>query len=165
MHASEAQAALEALADAIAEMPAVAALISLGGGDLPALAARLARRNVRVERYVDQIRVLRDASVFVTHHGMNSTHEAIYYGVPMISYPFIWDQPGIAARCQELGLAVPLAPEPLARVSVPDVRRALDRIASGGDELRRRLAEARQWELDVIARRPAVIERIKALMA
>ncbi|HOG29928.1 MAG TPA: glycosyltransferase [Vicinamibacterales bacterium] len=165
VHASEAQAALEALADAIAEMPAVAALISLGGGDLPALAARLARRNVRVERYVDQIRVLRDASVFVTHHGMNSTHEAIYYGVPMISYPFIWDQPGIAARCQELGLAVPLAPEPLARVSVPDVRRALDRIASGGDELRRRLAEARQWELDVIARRPAVIERIKALMA
>ena len=50
-------------------------------------------------------------------------------------------------------------------MSVPDVRRALDRIASGGDELRRRLAEARQWELDVIARRPAVIERIKALMA
>lgn len=164
-HPAEVRAAMEALADAVAEMPEAIALISLGGHDAPDVAARLERPNVRVERYVDQVRVLQEASIFVTHHGMNSTHEAIYCGVPMISYPFLWDQPGIAARCQELGIAVPLAPAPLAPVSVADVRGAFDRILSGGDALRRRLAEARQWELDVIAHRPAVIERIRALMA
>ena len=46
--------ALEALADALSKRPDVAALISLGGMGSPALAARLARPNVRIEPYVDQ---------------------------------------------------------------------------------------------------------------
>ena len=164
LRAAEAEAALDALSDAIAGMPSVTALISLGGRDVSG-AARLARPNVRVERYVDQIRVLQEASVFVTHHGLNSTHEAIYHGVPMISYPFIWDQPGIAARCQELGIAVPLVPEAMGPVTPADVRLALDRLVSGGEPLRERLDRARQWELDTIARRPAVVQRIRNLMA
>jgi UDP:flavonoid glycosyltransferase YjiC (YdhE family) len=163
--ATEATAALEVLADAIAEIPSVAALISLGGRDDSGAAVRLARPNVRVETYVDQIRVLQEAAVYVTHHGLNSTHEAIYYGVPMISYPFLWDQPGIAARCQELGIATPLVSRLQGPVTSMDVHAALDRILSGGEPLRRRLATARQWELDVIARRPAVIRRITALIA
>ena len=42
----------------------------------------------------------READLFVTHHGLNSTHEAIFNRVPMLSYPFFWDQPGLAAECR-----------------------------------------------------------------
>jgi UDP:flavonoid glycosyltransferase YjiC (YdhE family) len=94
---AEALGALNALVDAFSRRGDVRAVISLGGADLdPALRRSLERPGIRVESYVDQRRLLRQADLFVTHHGLNSTHEAIFHGVPMISYPFIWDQPGLA---------------------------------------------------------------------
>lgn len=36
---------------------------------------------------VDQIKVLSKADVFLTHCGMNSVNEALYYGVPMVLFP------------------------------------------------------------------------------
>lgn len=120
-------------------------------------------RQVTVERWVDRWRVLRDADAVVTHHGLNSTHEAIYNEVPMISYPFFSDQPALARRCRELGLAVPLAGAPRERVTAEGVESALAELSARAGPLRARLSELRGWERDVIAGRDSVLARISAL--
>jgi UDP:flavonoid glycosyltransferase YjiC (YdhE family) len=119
---------------------------------------------VRILEYADQWTALRQADVFVTHHGLNSTHEAIYHEVPMISYPLFGDQPALARRCQDLGLAVPLGPNPGAPVEPAGLRAALRQLAEGRDRLAARLAEARAWELRTIGGRGAVLDRVLELM-
>jgi MGT family glycosyltransferase len=51
---------------------------------------------------VPQLAVLRRASLFVTHGGMNSANEALYFGVPLIVYPQVHDQLIVARRVDEL---------------------------------------------------------------
>ena len=160
---AEAMRALEAFADALAARDDATALVSLGGRSTPERVARIARPNVRVEDYVDQWAVLREASLFLTHQGLNSTHEAIYHETPMLSYPFFSDQPGLARRCRELGLAVPLAETLRGEVTPEAVGAALDRTAAEGEALRARLSEAREWELATIRARPAALRRIVGL--
>jgi UDP:flavonoid glycosyltransferase YjiC (YdhE family) len=153
--------ALTTISRALSERPDTDALITLGGADLDAdVLEQLAQPNVRVERYVDQWQALRDATLFVTHHGMKSTHEAVVSEVPMLSYPFFWDQPSMAAQCQALGLAVGLTDTPQGILSEADVHVALDDALANRAAMLDRLAEARQWELDVIAARPLVAQRI-----
>jgi UDP:flavonoid glycosyltransferase YjiC (YdhE family) len=125
---------------------------------------RLARRNVRVEGYIDQWNALREASVYLTHQGLNSTHEAIFQGTPMISYPLFADQPSLAKRCQELGLAVPLVEVLRGPVDSGDVRSALACVVAEREAIQARLVEARGWELETIRARGSVIERIVGLM-
>ena len=161
----QALAALEALADAVGHRRDASAVVSLGGRAVTGRAAGLARANVRVESYVDQWQALGTASVYLTHHGLNSTHEAIFAGVPMISYPFFWDQPGLAARCQELGLAVPLAGTLRGHVEPGMVGAALAQVEASRGQMRARLAEARDWELDTIRRRHEVVRRIIGLVS
>jgi MGT family glycosyltransferase len=162
--AAEALDALATIAEAFAARDDVRALVSLGGADVAAESIQaIAKPNVAVERWVDQWRVLQDADAFVTHHGLNSTHEAIYNEVPMISYPFTSDQPGMAERCRELGLAVPLVGAPRETVTTAAVESALASLSAKAGAMRPRLAEAREWERQVISGREAVLERITAL--
>ena len=155
--------ALEAICEALSDRQDVVVLVSLGGAVNPDRVAGLARPNIRIESYVDQWRVLRDASVCVTHQGLNSTHEAIFHEVPMISYPFFSDQPWLAARCQELGLAVPLVTTLRGPVRADMVRAALARVWEDLPSMRARLAEARRWEIDTIRARGDVVRAILAL--
>lgn len=60
--------------------------------------------NIKVFRSIDQLSVLRQADLFVTHGGMNSVNESLYYRVPMIVVPMGNDQPTVGARVEELGL-------------------------------------------------------------
>ena len=56
-----------------------------------------------------QIEILMRASLFITHSGMNSTSEAIHFGVPMVCLPNAGDQPLVAYRISdELGLGIRL---------------------------------------------------------
>ena len=64
--------------------------------------------NFLVRPHVPQLEVLEHTDVFVTHGGMNSVMEAIYYGVPMVVVPQQPEQAMIAARVAELGLGVAL---------------------------------------------------------
>jgi MGT family glycosyltransferase len=158
-------ALLSTMADALAMRPDIRGLIALGNPMLPPeVAERLVRPNVRVEPYVDQTEALRRASVYVTHHGLNSTHEAVYHRVPMISCPLFGDQPVLAARCQELGLAVPLALGADGLATVQDVHRALAQVERERPVLEASLARAREWEIAVMNRRPEVLRRIVSLM-
>jgi MGT family glycosyltransferase len=160
---AQALAALETLAGVFEALP-VKVAVGLGGTAIGAAArARIQRPNVQIESYIDQWRVLSQSDVFITHHGLNSTHEAIYHGVPMISYPFFADQPKRAEKCRALGLAVPLVSEVRGRVSPGDVRAALEWVEAAGEALAQRFAEARVWEEQAIAARGAVFEKIAAL--
>jgi MGT family glycosyltransferase len=155
----------EAIREAVVSLSDVTAIVSLGRAKPGAWVRQLDHPRLRVESFVDQWDVLGHASVFITHQGLNSTHEAIHRGVPMIAYPFFADQPMLARRCQELGLAVPLVAEPRGRVTAEDVYRALARVAEERESLCARLRQARQWELDTIAARDQVIARILALLS
>jgi MGT family glycosyltransferase len=157
--------ALACISDALARMPKVSLLISLGGAQLsPDAIQTLSNRNVRVESYVDQWQVLTQADLFVTHHGLKSTHEAIFSGVPMLAYPFFHDQPGLAARCEQLGLSIPLADSPRSPLTPDRVCAAVYEITSRGDSIRAKLAQAREWELRTLAGRDKVMQRIKDLV-
>jgi MGT family glycosyltransferase len=159
--ATEALDALRAISRAVATMSDLRALISLGGTELdPESARELAKPNVAVSRYVDQWRALEEATTFITHQGLSSTHEAIFNGVPMISYPFFSDQPGLAARCRELGLAIPLGDSPRGPLTEQAVEAAFVQLAESREEVGVRLAEALDWEREVIASRSSVLDRI-----
>lgn len=61
--------------------------------------------NFMVYPFVPQLEVLQHANLFITHGGMNSINEAMYYGVPMVVIPLDADQYINANRTVELGLA------------------------------------------------------------
>ena len=87
--------AMSAISEAIGREGDLTAVFSLGGADPDGEAVRtIERPGVAVRPWVDQRTELREADAFITHHGLNSTHEAIRELVPMLSYPFFSDQPG-----------------------------------------------------------------------
>lgn len=59
--------------------------------------------NVVVTPFAPQLEVLSRAAVFVTHCGMTSTMEGLYYGVPMLGVPENTAQEMAARRVVELG--------------------------------------------------------------
>jgi UDP:flavonoid glycosyltransferase YjiC (YdhE family) len=139
-------------------------LVGFGGQAItPADRARLGRPRVRLDGWADQWSALADADLFVTHHGLNSTHEAVFHRVPMLSYPFFGDQPAMARDCQRLGIAVPLADAARAPLDAAAVRRAIDDVLARRHDVAARLEVARRWELDVIDGREAVLDRMLAL--
>ena len=64
--------------------------------------------NVSVYPKVDQIAVLEKADVFLSHCGMNSASESLYFGVPLLCYPQTKEQGGVAARVTALGAGLML---------------------------------------------------------
>lgn len=58
--------------------------------------------NIAVYSHVDQIAILEQADVFISHCGMNSVNEALYFGVPLVMLPQTDEQRGVAARVAEL---------------------------------------------------------------
>jgi MGT family glycosyltransferase len=64
--------------------------------------------NFTVKNYVDQIAILQKADVFITHCGMNSVNESLYYGVPMVLFPLHSEERVVADRVAELGAGIKL---------------------------------------------------------
>lgn len=59
--------------------------------------------NISIFSEVDQIAVLQKADVFLTHCGMNSASESLYFGVPMVLFPQTTEQGGVAKRIEQVG--------------------------------------------------------------
>ncbi|ALB47071.1 macrolide family glycosyltransferase [Clostridium beijerinckii] len=62
--------------------------------------------NFIVRNYVPQLEVLKYADVFITHGGMNSTNEGLYFNIPLILIPQSVDQPFVANRVAELSAGI-----------------------------------------------------------
>ena len=76
--------------------------------------------NVQVYESVDQMAVLSIADVFITHCGMNSASEGLYFRVPLVLFPQTPEQGAVAKRVEELGAGVMLR-----SISEGDVMQAL----------------------------------------
>lgn len=88
-------------------------------GEIPA--------NFIVKNYVPQTDVLQYTKLFITHGGMNSTHEGLYYGVPLIVIPQSADQPIIAGQVANIGAGIQLQMQSL---SSNQLREAVDHVLS-----------------------------------
>lgn len=68
--------------------------------------------------YVDQIAVLEKADAFLTHCGMNSVSEALYFKVPLVMYPQTNEQKGVAFRVNELGAGMYLNSDAISEIQI-----------------------------------------------
>ena len=64
--------------------------------------------NVQVYESVDQMAVLSIADAFITHCGMNSASEGLYFQVPLVLFPQTSEQGAVAKRAEELGAGLML---------------------------------------------------------
>ncbi len=59
--------------------------------------------NFIVRAFVPQLAFLQRAALFITHGGMNSVSEALYFGVPLVVIPQAADQNLVSQRIAQLG--------------------------------------------------------------
>ncbi|CAM3802226.1 macrolide family glycosyltransferase [Kibdelosporangium persicum] len=78
--------------------------------------------NFDVRPRFPQVAVLKQASAFITHAGMNSTMEALTYGVPLVASPMTPEQKANADRVVELGLGERVNPGDDLRAAVERAR-------------------------------------------
>ncbi len=146
--------------------------------------ARLARSQYRtpnsnflVRRYVPQLALLQRATAFVTHGGMNSLMEAVWYGVPLVMVPpqipeLSWFIEGQAAefgpllemkttagRVAELGLGRVLDP---AALDARTLRAAVEAVAA--DPTYRARIAALQGEMRQAGGAPRAADAIQQLI-
>lgn len=81
------------------------------GANVGAASLGPAPPNFTVRTSVPQLDVLRRASAFVTHGGMNSASESLYHGVPLVVVPQMGEQAIVGRRVEELGAGLYLAKE------------------------------------------------------
>lgn len=82
-------------------------------------------KNFIVKNYVPQTEVLKYSKLFITHGGMNSTNEGLYYGVPLIVIPQSADQPIIAGQVANIGAGIKLQMQSL---TASQLREAADHV-------------------------------------
>lgn len=82
-------------------------IMSIGSMIAPEQLGRLPE-NITIFSHVDQIAVLQQADIFLTHCGMNSVSEGLYFGVPLLMLPQTSEQGGVAARVLQLGAGIKL---------------------------------------------------------
>ena len=96
-------------------------------GDLDPAAIAPVPPGIDVRPRFPQPAVLRHARAFISHAGMNSTMEALYYGVPLVALPQMPEQAANADRVVELGLGERLATDTL---TLDALRQAVVRVTT-----------------------------------
>jgi MGT family glycosyltransferase len=75
---------------------------------------------VQLRASVPQPAVLRTADAFVTHAGMGSCTEGLWYGVPMVAIPQAVDQPANADQLERIGVGRHLRNDPPSASEIRD---------------------------------------------
>lgn len=81
--------------------------------------------NISAYSFVPQLDVLRKSDVFITHGGMNSVHEALWFGVPTVIVPQAADQKFVSKRLDALGAGIRIAKD---EVNAERLRNAVEKI-------------------------------------
>lgn len=79
--------------------------------------------HITVHSHVDQIAVLQQADVFLSHCGMNSVNESLYYEVPLVTIPQTSEQGGVAIRVEQLGAGIRLK-----KITPIAIREAIEKV-------------------------------------
>jgi len=83
--------------------------------------------NVRIFPRVNQLEVLAQADVFLTHCGMNSVSESLLCGVPMVLFPQHSEEEAVAGRAEELGAGLRLR-----RPTAACIRKSIEAVLKDG---------------------------------
>lgn len=110
-------------------------LVSVGRGtDLSRYAS--APSNFIFAEAVPQLAVLERTSVFLTHGGLNSVHEALWHGVPMVAVPQQIEQLHNAEAMQAAGAGLVIDSEVRGQhVTAGALRQSVDRVMAGRETL------------------------------
>lgn len=83
---------------------------------------------IQVYDFVDQMAALQIADAFVTHCGMNSASEGLYFKVPLVLAPQTPEERAVAKRVAELGAGVMLP----SGASAEEIRNAVETVLRDG---------------------------------
>lgn len=67
--------------------------------------------NFIVRSHMPQLEILKRAAAFISHGGLNSVSESLWFGVPVVAIPQANDQPAVARRLASLGAGLQLKPQ------------------------------------------------------
>lgn len=76
--------------------------------------------------FCPQMRILRKASLVITHCGMNTCLETLASGLPAVAIPITNDQPGVAARWHSLGAVKVI--NPISYATSSRIRECIDEL-------------------------------------
>ena len=118
--------------------------------------------NFVVRSHVPQLEVLRRADLFITHAGINSLHESLYFGVPMVMVPQQMEQMMNARIAQTHGLGIVLGDRPPygQGIRAETLRAAVDTVLH--DPSYRVAAEAMQHRLQAAGGAAQAVSEIMA---
>lgn len=93
--------------------------------------------NFIVRNFVPQLEVLQRTDLFITHGGMNSVHEGLWYNVPLVVIPQQVEQAIVSQQVVRTGAGVALGGKPpYGQVTVEELRHAIGHIMQHGAQYR-----------------------------
>lgn len=115
--------------------------------------------NFVVQGRVNQTEILQKSNLFITHCGMNSVNESLYYGVPMVLYPLQSEQGLVANRVEELGAGIKLT-----NSRPPHIKHAVEEIANNASFKQKATSLSENFRAAGGAQRAAdtILNKIKA---
>jgi MGT family glycosyltransferase len=87
--------------------------------------------NFIVRSYVPQLEILQKVDAFISHGGLNSIHEGLTYGVPMVAVPQQVEQAIVALEIQKHGAGIAVGTKPpYGKVDGNELKAALAKVLS-----------------------------------
>ncbi len=115
--------------EALADYPAQVLLSAGKGSDLGRFAD--APANFIIAETFPQLDILKRTSIFITPAGLNSLHEALWFGVPMVAVPQHFEQLHNAEAMSAHGAGITLDAEATGGIVSPaELRRAVETVAA-----------------------------------
>ena len=111
------------IADACRELD-VQLVLSHGGGLDQSLVDSLPGEHL-VVGYAPQLELLEKAKLTISHGGLNTVLDSLSNGVPLVTMPIAFEQPGIAARVQWTGTGNVISPSHL---TVSELRKNIEQV-------------------------------------